>query len=165
MQSNETFVADPGRINVLSLLNPEPEHPFIAQNSNNNNVVSSSEQTRGVSSSHGYSSDKLQGTQKTSTILNETDGYEMAPWRQESGLGPPTSQPTHMAGTQQQPSHQPRQIYYSSSSRYYSGFSQVSKSRAANGEFHKQMHGSRDTAKDVYPHIFVPEQPIFGHSA
>ncbi|KAJ1880140.1 hypothetical protein LPJ57_002431 [Coemansia sp. RSA 486] len=167
MQSNHTTVDDAGRINVMSLLNPEPEHPYMQQSK----VSLGDDQTQGVASIHAYSTDILQSTQQTNTILNETEGYEMAPWRQESGLGPPGPQSAHMAGThcQQAPSHH---AHYHSSSRgmppaYARRTTFDQAPRTADTEFRKGlMHGSgASVTKDVHPHIFVPEQPIFGHSA
>ncbi|KAJ1828807.1 hypothetical protein LPJ73_008498, partial [Coemansia sp. RSA 2703] len=86
MHSEHTAIEKPavaGRINVLSLLNPEPADDYYG--------AQVESRVYGGGRGHTHSAAFSQGDSQTCSIVNESDGYEMAPWRQESGLGPPES--------------------------------------------------------------------------
>ncbi|KAJ2779001.1 hypothetical protein GGI15_004007 [Coemansia interrupta] len=156
-----------GRINVLSLLNPEePADDYHGARTDS--------RVYGGNRGHIYSAAFSQGDSQTCSIVNESDGYEMAPWRQESGLGPPESSIRSSMGAGQRyassdnhhhrhhaeqqrnnPMHHPSLSSYDSSAR------------ALDAERYKRAIIGRGMGRSEHlqPRIFVPMQPILGHSA
>ncbi|KAJ2376991.1 hypothetical protein GGI05_006930, partial [Coemansia sp. RSA 2603] len=164
MHSEHTAIEKPavaGRINVLSLLNPEPADDYYG--------AQVESRVYGGGRGHTHSAAFSQGDSQTCSIVNESDGYEMAPWRQESGLGPPESSIRSSMGAGQHYAsnhhHHVEQQRNNTMHPYLSSYD--SSTRALDVERYKRAIIGRGIGirEHVRPHIFVPMQPILGHSA